>query len=138
MSAIHCAACNREFEPTPHSSKQRYCSERCRIEAWRERQAELDSDEGTLPPNVYLPLSELKDAYERKCGMCGRAGEIEWLTRYQALLRGRLGLGNCDVCGGWRTLELVFGASSSPRAAAPVRTQAQPVRPVPTRLGALP
>lgn len=89
--------------------------------------------DGTLPPEIWAP-TEQTEAYERRCLLCGRATETEWLTRRRAALIGVVGISNCSHCGGWRNLELAFGASSSPRAAAPVRTRAQPVRAVPRSL----
>lgn len=139
---VRCTYCGTAFEPSPFANHQpQWCSQQCRREDWRIRQSELQR-EGSLPRDApspeawdgrtrYSNVPEPTADYEAICGMCGRADKTERLTRRQAARRGQLGLGRCDACGGWRTLELAFGASSSPSVAVPVRTAAQPVLAVP-------
>lgn len=145
-----CVYCSTEFDPREPGHVGKWCCDECRDadSKMRDRlrkQAERapSADDGTLPPEPngngmywngrmqYSNPGPMTYPYVRKCFLCGRHPEIEWLTDRQTRLLSLAGIGACEVCGGWRFLDLQeVGGMGSPTKAAPARTVAEPVRPV--------
>ncbi len=111
-----CSYCCSEFEPSPFANNRpRWCSQQCRREDWRLRQAELTA-EGLLPddiqsPNVWDGLSvysrsgAMTHAYESRCLPTGHLNGEFHLTNQEARQRVVRGLGRCVFCGGSLFLE---------------------------------
>jgi hypothetical protein len=108
-------------------------------------------DDGTLPPaqdadgyyaredwdgkTRHSKVPELRYPYTRTCFLCARHPPIEWLTNDQARALCAAGLGRCEVCRGWRYLDLQeVGDINSPARAAPARPEVEAAAwPVPRR-----
>ena len=120
---IPCPGCQRLFTPT---GKRRYCSDRCRVSAWRRRQAILPPAPATLPqgrPRRPVTVYECPGCGERALGeqRCDSCGSF----------MNRVGLGgHCPECDTAVAISEIFDAEATDtRPSPPHRNHmARPIR----------